>query len=67
MSNQLQKKQESQGTLALTTLKQPLLDVLEQKGNNEVNNQLSLYRERGIVDHTKTLAIPMSERIPALV
>lgn len=49
------------------TSRLPLLDVLEQKGNSDVNDQLSLYRERGLVDHTKTLAIPMSERIPALI
>lgn len=28
---------------------------------------LSVYRERGIVDHSKTLAIPMAQRIPELV
>lgn len=45
----------------------PLLSVMEQKDNGALNEQLSLYRERGLVDHTKTLAIPMGERIPALV
>lgn len=39
---------------------------MEQKDSGAINDQLSLYRERGLVDHTKTLAIPMGERIPAL-
>lgn len=40
---------------------------MEQQDNNAVNDQLSLYRDRGLVDHTKTLAIPWEQRIPAII
>ena len=46
----------------------PILDLLVQKDSaGLVNQKLALYRERGLVDHNRTLAIPFGERIPELI
>jgi len=37
-----------------------------QKDSQGVNQMLALYRERGTVDYSKTLAIPREQRIPEL-
>jgi hypothetical protein len=47
--------------------KLPILNVLERKDSQQLNAVLATYRERGLVSHTKTLAIPWEQRIPELI
>jgi len=49
------------------TSKLPILSALEQKDSSSINQILATYRERGIVDHKRTLAIPFEQRIPELI
>lgn len=40
---------------------------MERKDNGTMNEILLSFRERGIVDHKKTLSIPFNQRIPELI
>lgn len=40
---------------------------MERKDNGTMNEILLSYRERGIIDHKKTLSIPFNQRIPELI
>jgi hypothetical protein len=40
---------------------------MERKDSQGVRNALEVYRDRGAVNHVKTLSIPMEERIPAII
>lgn len=51
----------------MTTSKLPILSVLERKDSAGINQALATYREGGLVNHQKTLAIPFNERIPELI
>ena len=44
-----------------------ILSVMERKDSGTVQEMLQVYRERGAVDHKKTLAIPFEQRIPTLI
>lgn len=41
--------------------------MAQKDSASKVNEKLALYRERGFVDHKRTLAIPFNERIPELI
>lgn len=49
------------------TSRLPILAVMERKDNDGVRKALAIYRQGGVVDHVKTLSIPMEERIPAII
>lgn len=51
----------------MTTSKLPILAVMERKDSSALGAHLGAFRERGIVNFTKALMIPMDQRIPALV
>lgn len=51
---------------ALTQYRQPIINVILQGDRQQINNQLSLYKERGVVVFERVLQIPTNERIPAL-
>lgn len=44
-----------------------MLSVIETGDKQAVNQHLALFKERGVVQFEKVLAIPFSERIPALI
>lgn len=44
-----------------------MLDIMEAGNKVEINNQLALLKENGIVKFDRVLAIPTAQRIPALL
>ena len=47
--------------------KLPILAVMERKDSGGIREALAVFRDNGVVNHVKTLSIPMDQRIPALI
>lgn len=47
--------------------RRPMLGVIQSANRDEIRSQLSLYKEKGVIRYDKTLNIPATERIQALI